>query len=119
MTHSEKLKAMYAHLPTLGVSPYTAAPPLYRFLWHVGINIPPPIFGSFLPTAIFMGTFFAVGWGAVMWLLLWSHEPSMSLDSAAITAATAGLLFGLIMAGYYAYKSKQLNLPPWSEYSGQ
>ena len=110
---------MYAHLPALGLSPYTAAPPIYRLLWLLGINIAPPIFGSFLPSAFFMGAFFAIGWGTIMWLMLWSHEPNMSLASAAITSIVAGLLFGLIMAGYFAYKSRQLNLPPWSEYTGQ
>ena len=119
MTHSEKLQKMYAHLPALGLSPYTAAPPAYRLLWLLGINIPPPIFGPFLPSAVFMGTFFAILWGALMWLMSWSHDPELSLATAAIASVTAGLLFGLIMAGYFSYKSKQLNLPPWSDYTGQ
>lgn len=119
MTHERKLQKMYAHLPALGISPYTAAPPIYRMLWHVGIEIPPPIFGSFVPTAVFTGALFAIGWAAAMWLLPGAQEPETTLASAATTAGVAGVMFGLIMAGYYSWKSKQLKLPPWSEYTGQ
>jgi membrane associated rhomboid family serine protease len=118
MTHSEKLQKMYAHLPALGITPYTAAPPLYRLLWSLGIEIPPPIFSPFLMTAALMGVFFAIGWGSIMWFISWSRDPDFSVTSAAVAAVVAGLLFGLIMASYLKYKSKQLNLPPWSEYKG-
>jgi hypothetical protein len=119
MTHNEKLKRMYEHLPALGISPYTAAPPLYRFLWLLGIEVAPPIFGAFLPIALFMGTFFACGWGFFMWFFLWSKDANPSTTAAILVSLLAGALFGLIMAAYLRYKTKKYGLPPWSQYTGQ
>jgi len=119
MNHKDKLQKMYEHLPALGISPYTAAPPLYRLLWLLGIEAPPPIFASFLQISFFMGTFFAAGWGLFMWLFLWSHEEGSSLLTAGLVSLLAGVMFGLLMATYLRYTAKKHNLPSWSEYTGQ
>lgn len=119
MTHKEKLKKMYEHLPALGISPYTAAPPLYRFLWFLGIEVAPPIFSSFWPIALFMGTFFACGWGMLMWFMLWSKDTNLSPIAAFSVSLLAGILFGLTMAAYLRYKAKKHNIPLWSQYTGQ
>ena len=119
MTHNEKLKKMYEHLPALGISPYTAAPPLYRLLWLLGIEVAPPIFGSFWPIALFMGAFFACGWGFFMWFFQWSKDKDLSVIAAILVALLAGTMFGLIMAAYSRYTAKKHNLPPWSHYTGQ
>lgn len=50
MTHTEKVERMYRHM---------AAPPAWRVLWRMGIEAPPPLFMSFLPVALVLGTFFA------------------------------------------------------------
>lgn len=52
MNHKEKLNEMFAELPKKGINKYTFAPPIYRLLWKVGMEIPPPLFPSF--TSIFL-----------------------------------------------------------------
>ena len=42
MTHEEKLNKMYQELPQKGIKGF--APPLYRLLWKMNIQIPPPYF---------------------------------------------------------------------------
>ena len=119
MNHKDKLQKMYEHLPALGISPYTAAPPLYRLLWLLGIEATPPIFASFLQISFFMGTYFAVGWGLFMWLFLWSHQENPSLLTAFLVSLLAGSMFGVFMAAYLRYTANKLNLPSWSDYTGQ
>lgn len=119
MTHSDKLQKLLEHAPHLGISPYTAAPPLYRLLWRLGVEIPPPLFAAFLPNALLMGGFFACGWGLLMWLFTWSGNGQVSPVLALLLALSAGLMFGIAMALYLRSKARQLNLPPWSEYAGR
>jgi hypothetical protein len=40
----------------------------------------------------------------------------MPLGLVALTAACAGLAFGLSMAAYYRWKAARLRLPPWESY---
>ena len=119
MNHNDKLKKMYQHLPALGISPYTAAPPLYRLLWLLGIESPPPIFASFLQISFYMGTFFAFGWGLFMWFLFWSNQEGPSPSTAFLMSLLAGATFGLFMAAYLRYIAKKHNLPSWSDYKGE
>lgn len=89
-------------------------PPLLRLLWRLGLDVPPPHFAGFMSTAVVLGTSFAVAWGVPMWLLVWP-QTGMSFGSMVVTAASAGAIFGLIMAGYYAYGKRKHGLPSWRE----
>jgi Family of unknown function (DUF6404) len=51
--------------------------------------------------------------GAIMRLLVWSRQGGSGVV-AAITAAAAGVLFGLAMAAYYRYGARKHELPLWS-----
>lgn len=118
MTHSEKIARLYQHLPALGISPSTAAPPLFRILWRMGIEIPPPLFLGFSSLALLMGGFFAIGFGLLLWLLT-PLDPTPSPDAIPATALLAGLMFGLAMAAYYRYITRRASLAPWPEYKGR
>ena len=118
MTHSEKLEAMKRHMTALGILQSTAAPPAWKLLWRLGVEIPPPLFLGFWHAALFMGTFFGLLWGAVMWLILWSWQ-GMPLAFVAIGSLSAGILFGLLMATYFRYLARKHNLPAWADYTGQ
>ena len=63
MTFSEKLERMHAHLSELGLKEAAFAPPLYRLLWRLGIEVPPPLFSSFASIAMIQGALFGIGWG--------------------------------------------------------
>jgi uncharacterized membrane protein YfcA len=113
MTHREKVDHLIAYLGNEGVHPYTVAPPLFRLLWALGINVPPPFFLGFFTLLLFMGGLF--GTGVYMWLALAWHLPR---ELAVVTSTSAGLFFGLILAAYYRWKAAQLQLPPWDSYPG-
>ena len=115
--HRQKVERLITELRRQGVSPYTVAPPLFRLLWALGLEVPPPFFLGFVTLTLLMGAFFGIFWGAFMWLLQWRawHIP---LELAIVASAGVGLLFGLSMAGYYRWKAARLRLPPWESYPG-
>jgi asparagine N-glycosylation enzyme membrane subunit Stt3 len=117
MTHSEKVAAMQRHLVPQGLSPYTLAPPAWRALWALGLQVPPPLFLGFVPLALGAGAVFAVGWGLLMWLMAWWREGLGPLG-ALVAALVAGALFGLFMAAYYRHQARRFALPAWHDYTG-
>ncbi|WP_374603102.1 DUF6404 family protein [Arenimonas sp.] len=117
MDHYEKVDAMQRHLVPLGLSPYTLAPPAWRLMWKAGLQTPPPLFLGFLPLALGMGLFFAIGWGLMMWVLMWWRE-GMTIAATVAVALLAGVVFGVVMAGYYRHHAKKHRLPTWSTYRG-
>jgi len=115
MTHQEKVAYFIADLRKRGINQYTAAPPLWRFAWRLGIDLPPPHFIGFSSLALMTGVPFGLLWGLAMWLLLWSHS---SVWLSASAGAAVGVAFGLSMAGYFRYSARKLKLPSWEEYPG-
>ena len=92
--HREKVERLIADLRQRGVSPYMAAPPLFRLAWALGLDVPPPLFLGFLPLTLLMGAFFGAFWGAFMWVLQWKAW-QVPWWVAVLTATCAGLVFGL------------------------
>ena len=117
MTHTDKLERMQKHMAKLGVSPSTAAPPIWKLLWRLGIDLPPPLFMGFWSAAFFMGGFFGITWGLFMWLFMWSRQ-GMPTWLVLGMAASAGVLFGLCMATHFRYLARKHNLPSWAAYTG-
>jgi hypothetical protein len=118
MNHQEKVAHFLNESEQRGIGRYTAAPPLYRLLWRMGIAIPPPHFMGFWGLALLMGVFFGVFWGLFMWFVLW-RDDAMPLPFAIGSALLAGLLFGVIMAAYYRWRAGKLALPRWQDYPGE
>ena len=120
MTFSEKLERMHAHLSELGLKEAAFAPPLYRLLWRLGIEVPPPLFSSFASIAMIQGALFGIGWGALMWFAFWSRQNVAFPWQLAVAAALlAALLFGLFMAAMVRRQARRLGLPLWHEYHGK
>lgn len=115
MTHKEKIEKMYEELHEKGVSKSNCAPPVYRLLWKLGVEIAPPLFSSFMRNLCFQGTFFAVLWGVLMWFTYWQQQ-QYPFVIAIIASVTAGFLFGLFMAVYFRYVSNKHGLPSWDDY---
>jgi len=114
MTHQEKVAYLLRDLGQKGVSQYTVAPPAYRLLWLLGVEVRPPHFASFWSLAVPMGLFFGFFWGICMWFIMWSDRIPGTVALAA--AASAGILFGVTLAGYYRWRSRRLALPRWEDY---
>ena len=117
MTHQEKLEMMFRHTDALGIGRSTVAPPAWRLLWKAGLRTPPPVFLGFLPLALGMGLFFAIGWGLLMWVFMWWRQ-GMTVAATAVVALVAGVMFGVAMASYYRYHARKLRLPDWTTYRG-
>lgn len=117
MTHEEKVAFAISDLTARGVSKGSVAPPVFQLAWKLGIQIPPPPFMSFFAVALFMGSFFAVGWGLLMWFVFWSRT-GLNITEAVITSLGAGIVFGLGMAFYHRRKARKLGLPSWRDYGG-
>ncbi len=47
MTHREKDAYLLRDLGQRGIRPRIVAPPIYRLLWHLGVEVRPPHFASF------------------------------------------------------------------------
>ncbi|HEV3146727.1 MAG TPA: DUF6404 family protein [Gemmataceae bacterium] len=116
LTHRQKVERLIADLRKQGVNPSIVAPQLFRFMWALGLKVPPPLFLGFFTITLLMGAFFGILWGAAMWLIQW-WAWNATPDTAILPAAAAGLLFGLAMAAYYRWKANRLKLPRWENYT--
>ncbi|MCK9367170.1 MAG: DUF6404 family protein [Metallibacterium scheffleri] len=77
-----------------------------QLLWRLGVRVPPPHFAPFWLIAVVHGTWFAVAWGVVMWLIFWPHQGA-SLSAMAVGAAVAGALSGLSIAACHAHARRK------------
>lgn len=122
MTHREKVDYFIADMKKRGVGEYTAAPPLYRLLWFMGMKIPPPHFQGFVALALGTGIPFGLFMGVAMslWAYLMYRGKGLSLEFALLTGLPifllGGALFGLTMAAYFRWSARRLNLPSWDQY---
>ena len=115
MTHSQKVVRVIKDLQARGVNPYTTAPPLFRLLWRVGIQIPPPLFLGFSTLVVLFGLPFGALWAGMMLVFMHRHHPLPPLLMPSAGAA-AGLLFGVAMALLTRRTARRLRLPRWSNY---
>jgi hypothetical protein len=113
MNQREKIGAAVAYLKTRKIPAGTAAPPLYRLFWAMGLHVPPPHFQSFLGVAFLLGTFFGLLMGVVFAFMTAADD---LLLAAAGTGLVSGVLFGLTMAGYFRWSAAKLGLPAWRDF---
>jgi hypothetical protein len=115
MRFEKKLAAALALLEATPIQRSNYAPPLFRFLWRVGVRVPPPHFLGFTANFFITGAFFGIVLGATLWFALWSLSGISSW--LAVSAATfAGVLFGLCMAGYYRFGAHKERIPLWNDF---
>ena len=91
---------------------------IYPLLWLLNIPIRPPIFSSFVFNCVFMTIFFGTMWGTIMWFLFWNRQ-GMTVATAILLAAAAGIVFGVVTAFQMRRKARKLGLPAWQELSGE
>jgi hypothetical protein len=115
MTHHAKVEHARAHLARFGIGPGSAAPPIYRFLWRLGSEMPPPHFQGPIALSLMTCVNFIVIFAALTWLWRWRapHLPAWVCWSLPVAA---GLLFGLLLALAYKRSARLLHLPDWKNY---
>lgn len=101
MARSEKVKSMLAELKEQGVSDDLASPPLWRFLWRLGLNVPPPFY---LPW-YFNALIFGAGFGGIYY-----YFSLLKFDWTFPWVFSMCVAFGLSIAIYYVRKARKLNL---------
>ena len=114
MTHAEKVTYLLNDLGQKGIGQYTIAPPFYRLLWRLGIEVRPPHFAGFWSLAATMALSFGIVWGIFMWFTVWQQQSSVSQSIG--TTALVSFLFGVILAASYRRRARKLALPRWEDY---
>ena len=102
-------------LTSAGIRRGNYAPPVFRLLWWLGIDVPPPHFASFWTNVFLAGSFFGVVWSLLMWLLR-SWRQTGYVGNLFIAAVVAGVIYGLGMACYYAYGKDKHKFPSWENF---
>jgi len=113
MTFDEKKKRAFALMAQKKMWSCNYEPPLFRLLWKLGSEIPPPPFAPFWLNTLFSSVTFGFIWGLFMWLFSWNntgYSPLIALERCVIT----GLLFGVAMALFYYWRKRANNLPDWN-----
>jgi len=112
MFYPLKVNAALAVLEEAGIGHYRCAPLLHRFLWCMGITVPPPHLASTLWNAIFFAICFSARCGAMLWLLREGH-PDMMLDASSVSVVVLGMVYGVGMAWRYRLAARKYNFPRW------
>jgi hypothetical protein len=73
-----------------GIAMSTAAPPLWKLMWSLGINLPPPLYMGFIPLFLFAGSFFGIVFGAGVWVVRYMDSRPMSLHEVGGVAIITG-----------------------------
>jgi hypothetical protein len=85
----------------------------HRLLWSIGVFIRPPHFASFIENFVIVAIGFGGAWGIV--LLSMYSILDKSVADLILTSVKAGLMFGFVMALYWAILSRVHKLPNWKE----
>jgi hypothetical protein len=130
VTHRQKVDYLIEDMRRRGMGASAVAPPVFKLLWAMGFEVPPPLFMGFVPLALFTGGLFGFFWGLIMGLLLlgWLFlslggdvgdfvlKGVFGVTVVAGASIIAGILFGLMMAGYMRWKAGKLGLLSWDDY---
>ncbi len=115
MTHRKKVEHLLADLSQCGIPPATIAPPLYRLLWSLGIEVPPPHFQRFGALAAMASGFFTLVFAGLIGLWQW-RALDLPFGTASALSGLAGVFFGTLLAASYKSSAKLLKLPRWEQY---
>lgn len=117
MPSKDQIARYISRLEEQGVSRKVSAPPLYRLIWRLGVDVAPPFNQSLLGNTFFLGSFFAVLFGILMWLFH-PQQPDKPTEAAILSTFIGGAIFGVCMAFYYRFKSRSVDVPKWPPEDG-
>ena len=114
--HQKKVERLIADLGARGVREGIAAPPIFRTLWSMGLEVPPPLFLGFLTLAVSMSVFATLFFGTWMALVVLLFMGSRLNLIFFLCCVGFGLLAGIGTAASWRWQASQLNLPSWNDY---
>lgn len=109
-----KTEKAFALMSESGLRKSNRIPFTYRFLWGMGIKKVPALFASFGSNVCFLGIYFAVFYGCIMWFIT-RHPRGMGILSSIVTSLFAGLFYGICMAVVFRSRRKAKSLPDWKQ----
>ncbi|HBF51652.1 MAG TPA: hypothetical protein DDX04_16360, partial [Massilia sp.] len=83
-----------------------------RLFRRLGFQVRPLHFETFWRTTLFFGLWFAPMWAIIMWFFSWRKDGTHPM-MAVLGAAICGLVYGMTMAGVFAWSKKKHDLPTW------
>ena len=122
MNQQERVDLYREYMASKGVDPKTSVPPMWDFLWRLGLEIPPP---PFINPAVLALAFIPIGallplvLGVLFFLLSAGHRfywPPWQLMEAIIVGSA--LLIGLGTPVYYRQLARRCGLGSWSTFIG-
>jgi hypothetical protein len=113
MSHGQKTDRLVSELKAKGVGRNWSSPPLFRILWALGIEVPPPLFMHFFPLAVLIGGFvFAM----MATLRLWFLGLRADLPGDFLLISTTAGFVGLLGSWNFRRKAQKLQLSSWESY---
>jgi hypothetical protein len=108
-------------LASKGLRRGVVAPPLVRWLWHAGFDVPPLPFGSFWGNSMLFGGLFVIPVAVMVEIVNWCDSQwsgwSMPIGSMIVMAAACAAVFGLSMASFHSHLRRKHALPLWKEFN--
>jgi tetratricopeptide (TPR) repeat protein len=110
-SYPPKVRAALEMLAAAGIG-RSNTPPIYRLLWRLGLDVPPPHFAGFVSNCANTG----IAFGVIAWVYLLGrfNAPTARIPQFLEFSAAAGLLVGVSMAVYFRHGATKYRLPPWS-----
>ncbi|MDF3416286.1 hypothetical protein HKX54_17585 [Sulfitobacter sp. M57] len=112
--YDRKFAAALAELQATDMWDTNYNPPLLRVQRRLGWSARPPHYAPFWRIWSGYALWFGLVWGVAMWFIIWRGQ-GFSPASAAGAAALAGIIFGGLMAGYFARARHRYKLSRWEE----
>ena len=120
MNHSEKVQLWMRQAQTEKIRPYAAAPPVFRMLWALGVEIGPPHFLNpllwFLSCSASYGASLLGIQVVFIWLLGLGPVTDGKLMIGFIPIASLSIAYSAIVTFVTRRKASRLQLPPWEKY---
>jgi hypothetical protein len=115
MTHREKVDYLLRDLKALKINKSLAAPPIFKLIWLLGFEIPPPMFLSQMVNCLILSPIVFSGI-VVLLVVMFFGGLSLMLVPLYGCAILALLVNMSKQAATWTNQGTKLNLPPWKDY---